>query len=74
MFYCILSCRLSVNTMVGNLTTQGRGFAQISAAAMDGDFTQFITVEATGEIVENSDQPGVQPARQHSEEHGEGGG
>jgi signal transduction histidine kinase len=44
------SCRLSVNTMAGNLTTQVRGFAQISAAAMDGDFTRFITVEASGEM------------------------
>jgi osomolarity two-component system sensor histidine kinase NIK1 len=42
--------RLSVNTMAGNLTTQVRGFAQISAAAMDGDFTRFITVEASGEM------------------------
>lgn len=30
--------------MAGNLTTQVRGFAQISAAAMDGDFTRFITI------------------------------
>ncbi|KAF8813231.1 hypothetical protein BYT27DRAFT_7220517 [Phlegmacium glaucopus] len=41
---------LSVNTMAGNLTTQVRGFTQISAAAMDGDFTRFITVEASGEM------------------------
>ncbi|KAF9021710.1 HAMP TYPE histidine kinase [Hymenopellis radicata] len=33
---------LSVNTMAGNLTTQVRGFAQISAAAMDGDFTSMV--------------------------------
>ncbi|KAH7921003.1 hypothetical protein BV22DRAFT_1020209 [Leucogyrophana mollusca] len=46
----ILLCRMSVNTMAGNLTTQVRGFAQISAAAMDGDFTRFITVEASGEM------------------------
>ena len=39
-----------MNTMAGNLTTQVRGFAQISAAAMDGDFTRFITVEASGEM------------------------
>ena len=45
-----LTNRLSVNTMAGNLTTQVRGFAQISAAAMDGDFTRFITVEASGEM------------------------
>ncbi|KAG6915218.1 hypothetical protein DXG01_012663 [Tephrocybe rancida] len=41
---------LSVNTMAGNLTTQVRGFAQISAAAMDSGFTRFITVEASGEM------------------------
>ncbi|KAI5891245.1 two-component histidine kinase Le.nik1-like protein [Schizophyllum commune H4-8] len=41
---------LAVNTMAGNLTTQVRGFAQISQAAMDGDFTRFITVEASGEM------------------------
>jgi osomolarity two-component system, sensor histidine kinase NIK1 len=45
-----LNIRMSVNTMAGNLTTQVRGFAQISAAAMDGDFTRFITVEASGEM------------------------
>ena len=38
--------------MAGNLTTPGqvRGFAQISAAAMDGGFTRFITVGASGEM------------------------
>ena len=36
--------------MANNLTTQVRGFAQISAAATDGDFTRFITVEASGEM------------------------
>ena len=41
---------MSVNTMASNLTTQVRGFGQISAAAMDGDFTRFITVEASGEM------------------------
>ena len=50
MIWHTLSFRLSVNTMAGNLTTQVRGFAQISAAAMDGDFTRFITVEASGEM------------------------
>jgi len=34
--------------MADNLTTQVYGFAQISAAAMDGDFTHFI--RASGEI------------------------
>jgi hypothetical protein len=36
--------------MASNLTTQVRGFAQISAAAMDGDFTRFITIEASGQL------------------------
>lgn len=36
--------------MANNLTTQVRGFAQISAAATDGDFSRFITVEASGEM------------------------
>ncbi|KAG2139179.1 uncharacterized protein EDB93DRAFT_1163732 [Suillus bovinus] len=39
---------MSVNTMASNLTEQMRGFSQISAAAMDGDFTRFVTVEASG--------------------------
>lgn len=39
-----------MNTMASNLTSQVRGFAQISAAATDGDFTRFITVEASGEM------------------------
>lgn len=36
--------------MASNLTSQVRAFAQISAAATDGDFTRFITVEASGEM------------------------
>ena len=40
----------NVNTMATNLTSQVRAFAQISAAATDGDFTRFITVEAAGEM------------------------
>ena len=36
--------------MASNLTTQVRAFAQISAAATDGDFTRFITVSASGEM------------------------
>jgi len=46
----IVSFRSAVNVMASNLTSQVRGFAQISAAATDGDFTQFITVEAMGEM------------------------
>lgn len=40
----------NVNTMALNLTSQVRAFAQITAAATDGDFTRFITVEALGEM------------------------
>ncbi|KAF9343836.1 histidine kinase osmosensor, partial [Mortierella sp. NVP85] len=40
----------NVNTMASNLTAQVRAFASISTAATDGDFTQFITVEAAGEM------------------------
>ncbi|KAF9357973.1 histidine kinase osmosensor [Mortierella sp. NVP85] len=40
----------NVNTMAANLTAQVRAFASISSAATDGDFTQFITVEASGEM------------------------
>jgi osomolarity two-component system sensor histidine kinase NIK1 len=40
----------NVNAMAANLTSQVRAFAQISAAATDGDFTKFITVEASGEM------------------------
>ena len=45
-----LITRYNVNTMASNLTTQVRAFAQISAAATDGDFTRFITVSASGEM------------------------
>lgn len=45
-----LTDRYNVNTMASNLTTQVRAFAQISAAATDGDFTRFITVSASGEM------------------------
>lgn len=40
----------NVNVMASNLTSQVRAFAQITAAATDGDFTRFITVEASGEM------------------------
>lgn len=46
----LLTSRSNVNTMASNLTSQVRAFAQISAAATDGDFTRFITVEASGEM------------------------
>ncbi|BGP55628.1 hypothetical protein JCM8202_004889 [Rhodotorula sphaerocarpa] len=40
----------NVNTMATNLTSQVRAFAQISAAASEGDFSSFVTVEASGEM------------------------
>jgi len=40
----------NVNVMANNLTSQVRAFAQITAAATDGDFTRFVTVEASGEM------------------------
>nr|CAG8616738.1 4633_t:CDS:2 [Entrophospora candida] len=40
----------NVNAMAANLTSQVRAFAQISVAATDGDFTQFFTVDAGGEM------------------------
>ncbi|KAG0007783.1 histidine kinase osmosensor [Entomortierella chlamydospora] len=40
----------NVNTMASNLTAQVRAFGSITSAATDGDFTQFITVEASGEM------------------------
>lgn len=42
--------RMAVDTMAGNLTTEVRGFAQISTAAINGDFTCFITVKGSGEM------------------------
>lgn len=43
---------MAVDTMAGNLTTEVRGFAQISTAAtsINGDFTCFITVKGSGEM------------------------
>ncbi|CAO1624380.1 unnamed protein product [Jaminaea pallidilutea] len=40
----------NVNIMANNLTSQVRAFAQITAAAADGDFSRFVTVEASGEM------------------------
>ncbi|KAJ2078948.1 histidine kinase osmosensor, partial [Coemansia sp. RSA 988] len=39
-----------VNMMASNLTNQVRGFAQISGAAMAGDYSAMITVDAMGEM------------------------
>ncbi|KAL4267524.1 hypothetical protein AB1N83_001077 [Pleurotus pulmonarius] len=41
---------LSMNTMAGDLATQVQDFNQITAAAMDGDFSRLVTVEASGEL------------------------
>ncbi|KAF8321300.1 hypothetical protein DL93DRAFT_2052095 [Clavulina sp. PMI_390] len=40
----------SVNMMATNLTSQVRGFGEISAAVSGGDYSKFITVEASGEM------------------------
>lgn len=40
----------SVNVMAANLTSQVRGFGEISAAVTGGDYSKFITVEASGEM------------------------
>ena len=39
-----------VNTMADNLTSQVRAFGEITDAAMDGDFTKLISVDASGEM------------------------
>ncbi|KAL2016417.1 hypothetical protein VTK56DRAFT_3538 [Thermocarpiscus australiensis] len=41
-----------VNTMANNLTAQVRAFGDITNAAMDGDFTKLVEVEASGEMDE----------------------
>ncbi|KAK0942220.1 histidine kinase osmosensor [Friedmanniomyces endolithicus] len=41
-----------VNTMAQNLTSQVRAFGDISNAAMEGNFSKMITVEASGEMNE----------------------
>ena len=41
-----------VNIMAQNLTSQVRAFGDITNAAMDGDFSKMITVEASGEMNE----------------------
>jgi osomolarity two-component system sensor histidine kinase NIK1 len=39
-----------VNTMADNLTSQVRAFGEITEAAVSGEFTELITVSASGEI------------------------
>ena len=41
-----------VNTMADNLTSQVRAFSDITDAATDGDFTNLITISASGELDE----------------------
>ncbi|KAI8909283.1 hypothetical protein DFJ77DRAFT_471995 [Powellomyces hirtus] len=41
---------VNVNTMAANLTSQVRAFADISAAATDGDFTRLIDIKVEGEM------------------------
>jgi len=45
----------NVNMLAANLTNQVRNIAQVTTAVADGDLTQKITVEATGEILELKD-------------------
>jgi len=42
----------NVNTMANNLTNQVRNIAQVTTAVANGDLSQKITVEASGEILE----------------------
>ncbi|KAJ3181312.1 hypothetical protein HDU85_003622 [Gaertneriomyces sp. JEL0708] len=41
---------VNVNTMAANLTSQVRAFADITAAATDGDFTRLIDIKVEGEM------------------------
>ncbi len=45
----------SVNLLAGNLTTQVRAIAEVSAAVTQGDLTRSITVEAAGEVEDLKD-------------------
>ncbi len=45
----------NVNTMASNLTNQIRNIAQVGTAIANGDLSQKITVEASGEILELKD-------------------
>jgi signal transduction histidine kinase/CheY-like chemotaxis protein/HAMP domain-containing protein len=45
----------NVNGMAGNLTAQVRNIAVVTTAVAKGDFTQKITVEAKGEVLELQD-------------------
>ena len=45
----------NVNQLASNLTTQVRAIAEVSTAVTQGDLTRSITVEATGEVADLSD-------------------
>jgi len=45
----------SVNGLASNLTTQVRAIAAVASAVAEGDLTQSITVEASGEVAELKD-------------------
>jgi HAMP domain-containing protein/signal transduction histidine kinase/CheY-like chemotaxis protein len=45
----------SVNLLAGNLTTQVRAIAEVSAAVTQGDLTRSITVDAAGEVEDLKD-------------------
>ena len=45
----------SVNGLASNLTTQVRAIAGVASAVAEGDLTQLITVEASGEVAELKD-------------------
>ncbi len=45
----------NVNQLAGNLTSQVRNIAQVTTAVANGDLSQKITVEASGEILELKD-------------------
>lgn len=46
----IANFRMAINMMSGNLTQQVRAFTQVGAAAVNGDFSRLVTVEASGEM------------------------
>src|ERR1700757_881477 len=46
----------SVNGLASNLTTQVRAIAGVASAVAEGDLTQSITVEASGEVAELKDK------------------
>src|SRR4029450_10691156 len=45
----------NVNTLAGNLTSQGRNIAEITTAVANGDLSKKITVQVAGEVAELKD-------------------